>query len=71
MNYFWGFQEAIVGILVTLNPNDKEGHQAFRATDYGLTAEEKQWRKERIERLRTQQNVQQTPLSHEPRNNVT
>jgi len=70
MNYLWGFQEAIVGILVTLNPNDKEGHQAFRATDYGLTADEKQWRKEWIERLRAQQTAQQVEPAHDPEGNA-
>jgi hypothetical protein len=70
MNYLWGFQEAIVGILVTLNPDDKEGHQAFRATDYGLTADEKQWRKEWIERLRAQQTTQQAAPAHDPGGNA-
>jgi hypothetical protein len=70
MNYLWGFQEAIVGVLVTLNPGDKEGRQAFRATDYGLTEDEKQWRRELIERLRAQQTAQQAPPAHHPGDNA-
>jgi len=50
-----GFQEAVVGMLVTFNPADKTGDLAFRATDYGLTEFEKQGRKEFMERRSAQQ----------------
>lgn len=46
INYLVGFQEVLVGSLVTLNPDDKEGNQAFRASDYGLKTEEKELRKQ-------------------------
>lgn len=51
IGYFQGFQEAVVGVLATLNPKDKEGKQAFRASDYGLTEQEKTWRAERMRKL--------------------
>jgi hypothetical protein len=46
IGYLTGFQEALVGALVTLNPQDKEGKLSFRASDYGLTEEEKERRKQ-------------------------
>jgi hypothetical protein len=52
--YFQGFQESVVAILVTLNPEDKEGESAFRASDYGLTEQEKEWKERRLEQLREQ-----------------
>jgi len=46
IGYLSGFQEALVGALVTLNPQDKEGKLSFRASDYGLTEEEKEQKKQ-------------------------
>lgn len=46
ITYLQGLQEAVVGVLVTLNPKDKEGKEVFRASDYGLTEEEKKNRNE-------------------------
>ena len=45
MQNLQGFQEIVVGLLVTLDPSDKEGNQAFKASDYGLKPEEKEMRK--------------------------
>lgn len=42
--FLQGFQENVVAILVTLSPGDREGKQAFRASDYGLTKFEKEGR---------------------------
>ena len=39
-----GFQEQLVGVLVSLNPGDKTGKRAFRALEYGLTEREKDFR---------------------------
>jgi hypothetical protein len=55
INYLNGFQEIVVSILATLNPSDKEGKEAFRASDFGLTEEEKQQRKEVLSRVMQQQ----------------
>ena len=52
--YFQGFQETLVGALATLNPNDTEGKQVFRASDYGLTEEEKEYRRQYLERSQSQ-----------------
>lgn len=40
-----GFQEIVVGLLVSLDPNDKEGKGAFKAFDYGLSDQDKEIRK--------------------------
>jgi len=42
---FQGLQESVVGILVAVDPKDREGKEAFRAATYGLTAEETEFRK--------------------------
>jgi hypothetical protein len=41
---YQGFQESVVGLLISLNPKDKEGKVAFRAAEYGLTKDEKEAR---------------------------
>ncbi len=41
-----GLQEAIVGLLVTLNPKDREGKEVFRASEYGQTEDEKKLKRE-------------------------
>ena len=46
-----GFQEAVVGVLVKLNPEDRDGRAAFRASDYGLTEQEKKLREENLKRI--------------------
>ncbi len=45
-----GFQEALVGALITLNPKDRDGKLVFRSADYGLTEDEKKVRDEYIKR---------------------
>lgn len=42
---FQGLQESVVGILVAVDPTDREGKEAFRAATYGLTEEEANIRK--------------------------
>ncbi|MCH8029591.1 MAG: hypothetical protein IH874_06645 [Candidatus Dadabacteria bacterium] len=46
IGYLQGFQEQLFGVLVSLKPEDKGGQQAFRATDYGLTEQEKELREQ-------------------------
>jgi len=41
-----GFQENVVGLLVSIDPSDREGKEAFRAFNYGLTEEEKEMRRQ-------------------------
>ena len=55
INYLQGFQESVVAVLVSLNPNDRDGRQAFRAGEYGQTEQEKQMRQDMMERFRKQQ----------------
>jgi hypothetical protein len=55
MNFLNGFQESLVGILVTLNPEDKQGEKAFKAADYGLTEQEKELKRGYMDRLKDQQ----------------
>ena len=45
MDSLKGFQEMVVGMLITLNPKDREGKIAFRSTEYGLTEYEKEFNK--------------------------
>lgn len=59
ITYMLGFQEALVGALVSLNPKDKEGKLAFKASDYGLTPEEKEQRKRIAQQIHEQQLMQQ------------
>jgi len=56
-----GFQESLVGILATLNPDDRDGTRVFRAAEYGLTPEDRELRRKNLERL--QQGV---PLAPSP-----
>jgi len=58
--YMQGFQEALVGILATMNPDDPDGARVFRASDYGLTADERELKRRSLERM------VQTPLSAQP-----
>ncbi len=46
-----GFQETLVGVLVTLNPDDPEGKRSFRAADYGLTEQEKERKKQYMQQF--------------------
>ncbi|MDD1779286.1 MAG: hypothetical protein LUQ65_14055 [Candidatus Helarchaeota archaeon] len=55
INFLSGFQESLVGTLVTLNPEDKEGEKAFKAANYGLTEQEKELRRGYMERFKDQQ----------------
>jgi hypothetical protein len=55
INLLNGFQENLVGALVTLNPKDKQGEKAFKAADYGLTEQEKELKREYMGRLKDQQ----------------
>lgn len=45
-----GFQEQLVGLLVSLNPDDNDGARAFRASDFGLTFQEKTLKEENLKR---------------------
>lgn len=45
MGIFFGcplflFQEIVVGLLVSIDPSDRKGDEAFGAANYGLTSEE-------------------------------
>jgi hypothetical protein len=51
---FQGFQEMLVGVLVTLHPDDRHGDQLARATDFGLTEQEKALRQANFEKQLTQ-----------------
>lgn len=55
INYLNGFQENLVGVLATLNPEDKQGEKAFKAADYGLTEQEKELKRRYMDRLKDQQ----------------
>ena len=56
---FQGFQENVVAIITSLNPKDRAGKEAFRAADYGLNEDEKQIRKEGMERFHQQRQTMQ------------
>lgn len=60
MDFLRGFQEALVGALVTLNPDDKEGKLAFRASDFGLTDAEKKFREEYVKKSQERREAQIT-----------
>ena len=45
INDLQGFQEIVVGLLVSLDHLDREGKEAFRAANYGLTPEEQELRR--------------------------
>jgi hypothetical protein len=51
LGFFQGIQEQLVGVLVSLRPDDKEGKLAFRAADYGLTEQDKQVKKHTIDQI--------------------
>jgi hypothetical protein len=59
ISYLQGFQESVVALILSLNPKDRLGFQAFRATEYGLTDEEKKMRQDWMEHSRRQQIVAQ------------
>ena len=63
LNSMQGLQEQVVGVLVSLRPDDKEGKLAFRATDYGLTPQDKELRRQNFEQFKA--NLL-TPNSPEP-----
>lgn len=44
-----GLQESIIGVLVAVDPSDREGLEAFRASNYGLTDEEKNLRQKNLD----------------------
>lgn len=69
-NYLQGFQEAVVAVLVSLDPEDKDGKAAFRASDYGLTDEEKAIRRQNLETLRLGQVQQHQAASAEEGGNA-
>lgn len=52
LGFFRGLQEQVVGVLVSLRPDDKEGKLAFRAADYGLTEQDKELRKQSFEQIK-------------------
>ncbi len=60
--YLSGFQEAVVGLLVSLNPEDREGQEAFRASEYGLTEAEKEQKAQQLSSL--QQQMQSSAPDH-------
>lgn len=47
--FLQGIQEQLVGVLVSLRPADKEGRQAFRASEYGLSEQDKRLRQKSLE----------------------
>ncbi|MDA2918716.1 hypothetical protein MYX76_04370 [Desulfobacterota bacterium AH_259_B03_O07] len=49
-----GFQESVVGLLVTLKDEDREGKEIFKAANFGLTEQDKRIRDEYMKRLTTQ-----------------
>ena len=53
--YLQGFQEQAVGLLVSLNPKDKEGKRAFRAFGFGMTDNERKLREDHFVRYREAQ----------------
>lgn len=55
INFLNGFQENLVGALVTLNPEDKQGEKAFKAADYGLTEQEKELKRGYMNGLKDRQ----------------
>ena len=59
--YFQGFQETVVGALVTLNPSDFDGRLTFRAQTYGLTDQEREWRETQSKRWMEQSGQPQVP----------
>lgn len=64
--YLSGFQEALVGALVTLNPQDKDGKLSFRASDYGLTEDEKERRKQFMKQWAQAQQVSSGTQTENP-----
>lgn len=62
-NTLLGFQEGLVGVLVTLNPQDKTGEKSFKASDYGVTAQEKEIRQYQMDLLKNKFKQQVVPDS--------
>jgi hypothetical protein len=52
LGFLQGFQEQVVGVLVSLDSEDKEGKRAFRAMDFGMTSQEKEIREEYSKRYK-------------------
>lgn len=52
LNFLQGLQEQVVSVLVSLRPDDKEGKLAFHAGDYGLTPQDKEFRKQHFEQFK-------------------
>lgn len=52
LNFLQSLQEQVVSVLVSLRPDDKEGKLAFRASDYGLTEQDKELRRESFEQFK-------------------
>lgn len=68
INFLNGFQESLVGVLATLNPEDKQGDKAFKAADYGLTEQEKDLKRGFMNRLKDQQMLK--PRENSPNEGV-
>lgn len=51
LSHLQGLQEQVVGLIVSLRPDDKEGQLAFRASEYGMTNQERDLRQQNLERL--------------------
>ena len=66
LGYLQGFQEQVVGLLVSLNPEDKEGKRAFRATDFGMTDREKELREQHFLRYREAQEAAEKEVQQRP-----
>lgn len=52
-----GFQETVVGLLISVDPSDREGKEAFRAANYGLTPEDIEFRRQYSTKLAQQQQL--------------
>jgi len=46
-----GFQETVTGLLNTLNPDDKEGKDVFRASEFGQSEDEKRLQAQIIKQI--------------------
>ncbi len=65
MNHLLGFQETVVGLLVTVDPTDREGKETFRASNYGLTPEDKEFRRLFAAQQKAQMQQPATPQQQE------
>ena len=68
-NFLNGFQENIVGALVTLNPEDKRGEKVFNAADYGLTEAEKEFKRTYFANHQLKQEKDITPQKENSQSN--